>query len=95
MLNLWKVLFLQSASSRAHRLYLQNALTNYERLRLIRELRRKPAEGITAYAFDIKSSGMAIPSAGAANGSYAPLGQFPVSHRCGSMVFTEADTKPK
>lgn len=36
---------------------------------------------------------MAIQSAGAANGSYASLGQFPVSHCGSSMAFTEADTK--
>ncbi len=35
---------------------------------------------------------MAIQLARAANGSYASLGQFPVRHCCGSVVFTEANT---
>lgn len=43
-------------------------------------------------SFDIKSSETAIQSAGAANGSYASLGQFPLSHCCGSVVFAEANT---
>lgn len=57
MLNLKKVFSYKAKASQVHCLQLQNALTNYEWLRLIRESRRKPAEWITANASILNHQG--------------------------------------
>lgn len=52
-----KRFFPPSKTSQVHRLQLQNTLTNYEWLRLIRESRRKPSERITANAWILNHQG--------------------------------------